>query len=319
MIRSAARRIIAALLITALVSNAAIAESDTPDEHDGPAEPDGLVDDLLLFPEYRLEYDATDGVFRRTWRRTANESVSFVNETLSDAWTITKSPLDWRWQGWLTFAAVAGGATALIYLGDEEIRDHATDSTNFRKFGGKVGFLSDGTAFAALTGGFLLSGALLRDKEIQTAKMLMESTSIGYGYAAGLKYVVGRRRPGPTGPRDFQPFSGQFSMPSGETTHAFTMAAVIAEQYPNWPVRIASYGLATTVAAGRIARDDHWTSDVFVAAALGTFVGRSVSWLHHERDRRRHVQTRLGIEPDPLEAQHSLHVGTRSVGWTVRY
>ena len=46
-------------------------------------------------------------------------------------------------------------------------------------------------------------------------------------------------------------------MPSGETTHAFAMASVIADQYPNWPVRILSYGLATRVAAGRVGRDHH--------------------------------------------------------------
>lgn len=276
-------------------------------------------DDLLLFPEYRLEYEPSDGVFTRTWRRSANESLSLLNETVSDIWNITRSPLDWRWREWLTVAGVAGTATALIYLGDEDIRQHAIDSSNFHKFGNKVDFLSDGTAFVALTGGFLLSGALLRDKEIETAKLLIESVSIGYGYTAGLKHLVGRRRPGPSGARDFDPFSGQLSMPSGEATHAFAMASVIAEQYPNWPVRIASYGLAASVAAARIARDAHWTSDVFVAAAIGTFVGRSVAWLHRERNRRAEERERLGLGPKPLQIRHSFHLSTRSIGWTVRY
>ncbi len=258
-------------------------------------------------------------MFTRTWRRSANESISLLNETASDLWYITRSPLDWRWREWLTFAGVAGGATALIYLADEDIRRKAIDSPSFRKFGGKIGFLSDGTALAALTGGFLLSGALFRDKEIETAKLLIESSSISYVYATSLKYLVGRRRPGPSGPRDFDPFSSQFSMPSGETTHAFAMASVIAEQYPNWPVRIVSYGLAASVAAGRIARDDHWTSDVFVAAAIGTFVGRSVAWLHHERDRRTAERERLGLGSEPPRAHHSFHLSTRSVRWTVRF
>jgi len=276
-------------------------------------------DDLLLFPEYQLEYEPNDGVFTRTWRRSANESLSLLNETVSDVWNITRAPLDWRWREWLTLAGVAGGATALIYLADEDIRQQAIGSSNFRKFGNKIAFLSDGTAFITLTGGFLLSGALLRDKEIETAKLLIESASISYGYAASLKHLVGRRRPGPLGARDFDPFSGQLSMPSGETTHAFAMASVIAEQYPNWPVRIVSYGLAASVAAARIARDAHWTSDVVVAAAIGTFVGRSVSWLHRERKRRAAESERLGLVPAAPRVRHSFHLSTRSVGWTVRY
>lgn len=278
-----------------------------------------LEDDLLLFPQYSFEYEPSDGMLERTWRRTVNESISLANETLSDAWNITKSPIGWRTRQWLTFAGVAGVAAGLIYLGDETLRKRATASNRFRHFGGKIDFLSDGTAFVALTGGFLVAGSLFRDKEIETAKLLMESAAIGYGYSTGLKYLVGRRRPGPTGARDFDPFSGELSMPSGETTHAFAMASVIAEQYPNWPVRIASYGLASCVAAGRIARDDHWTSDVFVAAALGTFVGKSVSWLHRKRARRAEERDRLGLAAQRIALQHSFQLSTRSFRWSVQF
>lgn len=276
-------------------------------------------DDLLLFPEYELEIDRDAHVLTRTWRRTANESLSLLNATLSDTWNIAKSPLDWRWGEWLVFAGVAGGATGLVYLGDADIRRHATSSASFRSFGRKIGFLSDGTAFGVITGSFLLSGSLLHDEEIATATMLMESVSIGYGYSTGLKHLIGRRRPGLDGPRDFEPFSQNFSMPSGETTHAFAMASVIAARYPSWPVWLASYGLAATVAAGRIARDDHWTSDVFVGAAVGTFVGRSVVALHRERARRDEERERLGLAPRTDRTSHSFHLGTRSIGWSVRY
>lgn len=277
------------------------------------------ADDLLFFPEYRLEIDPEDGVVRRAWRRTANESLTLVDESLYDTWAIARSPLDWRWREWLTLATVAGGATALIYLADEKARDAAVRNEGFRDFGGKIGFLSDGTTFGVVTGGFALSGMLFREDELETARMLIESVSIGYATTAGLKHVVGRARPGPSGPRDFDPFSSQLSMPSGETTHAFAMASIVAERYPSWPVRILSYGLAATVAAGRIARDDHWTSDVFVGAVVGTFVGRSVAHLHRERARRREQRARLGLGPERLRPHHMLHVGARSIGWTVRY
>jgi membrane-associated phospholipid phosphatase len=148
----------------------------------------------------------------------------------------------------------------------------------------------------------------------------MESVALGYAYGAGFKYLFGRRRPGDeVDVDDFKPFSGRFSMPSGETTHAFAMASVVAEQYPNWPVRILSYGLAATVAAGRIARDDHWLSDVFVAAALGTFMGKSVTWLNAERGRRSEERARLGLAPERERFAHSFRVSARSFQWNVRF
>lgn len=280
---------------------------------------DESEDDLLLFPDRALSIDPADSVLDRTWRRTANESYSLVNASVSDLWNTAKAPLDWRTPEWLLFAGVVGGATALVYLGDDPIRNRAVASPNFERFGRKIRFLSDGTAFLALTGGFLLSGSLFRDKEIETARLLIESAAIGYVWSASFKYVIGRHRPGPAGPRDFDPFSGNLSMPSGETTHAFAMASVVAEQYPNWPVRIMSYGLASCVGAARIARDGHWTSDVFVSAALGTFVGRSVSWFHRERKRRKASRARLGLAPTEPTVQHSFQVTTRSFHWQVRF
>jgi membrane-associated phospholipid phosphatase len=280
---------------------------------------DVLEDDLLLLPNWSLEITPEDPILDRTWRRTANGSYSLVNSSISDLWNTAKSPLGWRTREWLLFTGVVGGATALVYLGDDPIRDRAIASPNFERFGNKVRFLSDGTAFLAVTGGFLLSGALFRDKELETASLLIESVTISYVWSAGFKRVVGRSRPNAGGPRDFNPFSGNLSMPSGETTHAFAMASVVAEQYPNWPVRVLSYGLASCVGAARIARDGHWTSDVLVGAAIGTFVGRSVSWFHRERKRRDAARARRGLGPEQQALQHSFQVTTRSLHWQVRF
>jgi len=280
---------------------------------------DASEDDLLLFPSYSLQIDPEQSVLDRTWRRTANESYSLLNASVSDLWNTARAPLAWEATEWLVFAGVVGSATALVYWGDEPIRERAIESPNFEHFGEKIKFLSDGTAFLAITGGFLLSGSMFRDKELETASLLIESVGISYVWSASFKRVIGRHRPNAGGPRDFAPFSGNLSMPSGETTHAFAMASVIAEQYPNWPVRVLSYGLAGCVGAARIGRDGHWTSDVLVGAAIGTFVGRSVVWLNRERKRRREERARLGLAPEKPALEHSFQVTARSFHWQVRF
>lgn len=301
---------IAVLLLA--VASASVAEAEP--------EPDPKIfDDLLLLPEFELETDPDDNLARRGALRTLNESYSLINETVSDAWNISISPLDWRAREWLVFLGVAGATTGLIYLADEDVREAALDNGRFQRFGDEIQALGRGPALLAVTGGFLLSGMIFRDKEIETAKMLIEASAIGQGYSTVLKRAIGRKRPGPFGPRYFDPWSTEFSLPSGEVTNAFTLAAVVSEQYPNWPVRFVSYGLAATIGAGRIATDDHWTSDIFIGAALGTFVGRSVTYFHKERARRGHERERLGIENAAHRPRHYFALSTRGFRWSVRF
>lgn len=283
-------------------------------------EPDPeIFDDLLLLPEFELEYEPSDPLAKRGALRTVNESYSLINETVSDAWNITTSPAKWRSREWLLFLGVAGATTGLIYLADEEIRDGALDNGHFQRFGDEIQEFGRGSTLLAVTGGFLASGMLFRDKEIETAKMLIEASVLTQGYSSLLKRAVGRERPGADGARSFDPWSTEFSMPSGEVANAFTVAAVVAEQYPNWPVRLFSYGLAATIGVGRIATDDHWMSDAFVGAALGTFVGRSVAYFHKERARRAGERESLGLGKQAYQPQHFFAVSTRGFRWTVRF
>jgi membrane-associated phospholipid phosphatase len=65
-------------------------------------------------------------------------------------------------------------------------------------------------------------------------------------------------------------------MPSAHTTHAFAIAAGIAEVSGRPAVAEVAYGLASIVAMQRVYRQAHWASDVVAAAALSTAVSRRV-------------------------------------------
>ncbi len=306
------QQVVAVAVLLLAVAPASAAEPEPE------ADPE-IFDNLLLLPEFEFEYEPSDNLAKRGALRTVNESYSLINETVSDAWNITISPIDWRTREWLLFLGVAGTTTGLIYLVDEEVREGTLDNGHFQRFGDEIQIFGRGTAALALTGGFLVTGMIFRDKEIETAKMLIQASAISHGYSIFLKHAIGRKRPGSRGPRYFDPWSDEFSMPSGEVANAFTVAAVVSEQYPNWPVRFFSYGIAATIGAGRIGSDDHWTSDVFVGAALGTFVGRSVAYFHKERTRRASERERLGLEKEAYRPQHFFAVSTRGFRWTVRF
>lgn len=82
---------------------------------------------------------------------------------------------------------------------------------------------------------------------------------------------------------------GFTSFPSGHTSAAFSLAAVVDEEGGvHWPhaariVTPVTYGLASLVGLSRIYKDRHWMSDVAVGALVGEYSGLIV-----ERINRRH-------------------------------
>jgi membrane-associated phospholipid phosphatase len=270
----------------------------------------------LVLPEWTYEPDPGDGTWHRGSRRVAEASWSFVNDTVSDTWSITKSPVRWRWKGWLTAAAVAGATTGLVYGVDERVRRDSLGNETFEEFGEDIRWLGNGPGLAALTGGFALTGWIFdRPKDLETARLLLEASAAGFVFTTAGKYTIGRSRPRTNrGPFAFSPFSGEVSMPSGETTSAFIMAGVVTSQYPQWWVQLTAYSLATAVGAGRIALDAHWTSDVFISAALGIAVSKAVVHFNRKRAERR---LRGGEEARRPKVRHFVQVSPRAFRWTI--
>lgn len=268
----------------------------------------------LLLPEWHYEPAFRDSAIKRAATRTAQASYSFVNDTVSDTWSITTSPLRWRGRQWLAVAGIAGTTTGMVYLVDERVRDAALGNKGFEKFGNAIRHVGRGPGLLALTGGFAATGFIFkRPKELETARLLLEAAIIGHGFSVAAKYTIGRSRPrSEMGAQSFDPFSHSFSMPSGEVTHAFIIAGVIGSQYPSWPVRLTTYSLATAVGAGRIALDNHWSSDVFLGAALGFAISKAVVHLN----RRRAAERGRGLSRRAPMTRHFLQVSTRGFRWT---
>lgn len=115
---------------------------------------------------------------------------------------------------------------------------------------------------------------------------------IGMGYAVTsgmvsvLKPAIGRHRPDARGdPSRFHPFStGEewHSLPSGHTSHAFAIAAGIADEARNPWVTGVAYGAASLVGIQRIYTSAHWTSDVVASSILAISASTTtVRWLRH--------------------------------------
>ena len=98
-----------------------------------------------------------------------------------------------------------------------------------------------------------------------------------------IKQITHRHRPNQDeipNPRLWEgPFKGwQYdAFPSSHTSTAFALATLISSVYRDkiW-VGILSYGIATGVVWSRVYDNKHWASDVFIGAALGFAIGKTV-------------------------------------------
>jgi membrane-associated phospholipid phosphatase len=152
----------------------------------------------------------------------------------------------------------------------------------------------------AVAGGIFVTGLVTHnehatDTGIRSAEASVDSVIL---YAA-LKAVLARQRPY-TGAGEGKFFSGNWSsgsFPSGHATLAWTLASVIAHEYPNWPMRLLMYGAATAVSTTRVTGGVHFPADVFSGSIIGFGVGTYVAhkdrqklMVAHSQNRIKHVQ-----------------------------
>ncbi len=121
----------------------------------------------------------------------------------------------------------------------------------------------------------------------RTALLGLESFIVTGVFTQALKYGFHRHRPNSDDP--YNTFDGpafrsdDLSFASGHTSSAFSLATVVATEYKDIKfVPPVAYALATLAGLSRINNDAHWSSDVFVGAALGYFTSKAIIKLHED-------------------------------------
>lgn len=115
----------------------------------------------------------------------------------------------------------------------------------------------------------------------ETGLLSAEALIDGMLASGAVKIVTQRARP-IAGNERSEFFDGGSSFPSGHSTQAWAVAAVIASEYKDRPaVQIAAYGIASAVSVARFTVKKHYLSDVVAGSALGFGIGRFVYNAHH--------------------------------------
>lgn len=194
----------------------------------------------------------------------------------------------------LTIGALTAGILAGVFIVDKqvyrELREEESGTLNktlnnwqFGRSGTSMELLGRPEVVAGIPCIFYIGGIFAKSEKAKRAAVSgVEAMAVSGILTLGIKCIAGRSRPDDdVDTNQFNCFEGtgfeKASFPSGHTSTAFALAAVISDEYNTPLVNILSYGTAAAVGFGRVYQEKHWASDVLAGAALGIVVGKGIS------------------------------------------
>jgi membrane-associated phospholipid phosphatase len=206
-----------------------------------------------------------------------------VGRFLDDQRTIWTSPARLRFSDteWLV---PLSGITAGLFVTDRDFSKHLSQNPttiSHYKTLSNVGV-------AALVGGagamWLIGHAKHNEHWSETGFLAGEAALNSLVVVEGMKYSLRRERPfqGDGSGSFFQ--NGGTSFPSEHATAAWSVAGVIAHEYPGPLTKIMAYGLASLVSVSRVKARQHFPSDVLVGSVMGNLIAQNIYSRHHDPD-----------------------------------
>jgi membrane-associated phospholipid phosphatase len=273
-----AQRLVAGVLLVLLVGCFATADAqDANSAEQGQAQQKGPEQEMA---EQRQMQESTSLDSAPALRTERDFRTSAWSDFLSDQRELWTSPARLRFSDTQWLVPVAG-ITAGLFASDAEFSRHlSNDPGTLRHYSS----LSN-IGLAGLAGG---TGALWvwshrnHNSHWQETGYLATKAALSSLVLTGsMKYALGRARP-LEGAGDGAFFQGGTSFPSEHTAAAWSIASVVAHEYPGPLTKILAYGAAALVSFSRVRSKEHFRSDVFVGALIGELSGYQAYSRHHD-------------------------------------
>jgi membrane-associated phospholipid phosphatase len=237
------------------------------------------TDKFQLLPQpVREEYEAcflpqgTDPENKLGW--------TFIKHLAGDQRQFWTSPKGLAHGGATTFAPFAAFTGALI-AGDSWISRQVPDKPNQLNRSLNISNYSVYSLIGAGGGAFLWGHFTNNDHLRETGLLAGEAAINSTGVTYLFKESTQRPRP-QVGNGNGTFFQGGNSFTSEHSAIAWSIASVVAHEYPGPLSKLAAYGLASAVTLTRITSKQHFASDAVVGSALGWYFGRQVFRAHHD-------------------------------------
>jgi membrane-associated phospholipid phosphatase len=183
-------------------------------------------------------------------------------------------PKNLKWDA--LFLATTG---ALLATDRQVLRDIPTDHVNISH---DIALICLGGTGAAI-GGIWAYGIKTDNPHAQeTGALTLESMANTFLIYTPMQFIAGRERPDEgTGNGRFWRHGGfNTSFPGGHAMFAWSMASVVAHEYPRPWVKFLAYGAAVSVSGARLTGRNHFASDIWVGSILGYLIGTHIFHAH---------------------------------------
>lgn len=174
------------------------------------------------------------------------------------------------------------GLTAGLFVTDRDFSRHLSQSPTTISHYKTLSNAGVGALIGGAGGMWLLGHVAHNEHWSETGFLAGEAAINSLVMVEGLKYSLRRERPyqGDGSGPFFQ--SGGTSFPSEHAAAAWSVASVVAHEYPGPFTKIFAYGLASLVDISRVKAHQHFPSDVLVGSVLGNLIAQNIYSRHHD-------------------------------------
>jgi hypothetical protein len=208
-----------------------------------------------------------------------------------------------------TWLVPLGGAAAAFFATDRDASGHLDNSPSTLR---RYRHLSDYGLYSMVGGGgsLYLLGLVTDNQHRRESGFLSGEAALDSLFAVEtLKYATRRQRPYQgSGAGAF--LSGGTSFPSEHSALAWSVAGILAHEYPSPFVKFLAYGAATAIGASRIRAQQHFPSDVLVGMAIGYLTSEHVYRQHHSPDLPGGSWETPAVHPERGSSWHSRNMGS---------
>src|SRR6267142_3739938 len=173
------------------------------------------------------------------------------------------------------------GITAGLFVTDTDYSKHLSQNPTTISHYKTLSNAGVGALIGGAGGMWLLGHVGHNEHWSETGFLAGEAAINSLVAVEALKYSLGRQRPfqgNGSGPF----FQRGTSFPSEHSAAAWSIAGVVAHEYPGPLMKIMAYGLASLVDYSRVRGRQHFPSDVFVGSIVGNLIAQNIYSRHHD-------------------------------------
>jgi membrane-associated phospholipid phosphatase len=203
-----------------------------------------------------------------------------IKDFLEDQRHIWTSPARTRFSD-ATWLVPLGGVAAGLFETDRQFSASLSQNPMAIRHYKTVSNLGVASLIGAGAGLYLFSYPAHNEHWRETGFLAGEAALNSLVTVESLKYSLRRERPF-QGDGSGAFFHGGTSFPSEHAAAAWSIAGVIAHEYPGTLPKLFAYGMASAVSFSRVRARQHFPSDVLVGGALGYLIAQDVYSRRHD-------------------------------------